>query len=328
MSYRPARFLPGRDLMTVFGPLFRRPPRVPLRRERWELSDGDFVDLDFVHPEPPAARASLVVLHGLEGSSSAHYVRGLLAEAGRRGLRAAALNFRGCSGELNRMVRSYHSGETGDLREVVRRLRARLPGEPLVFVGCSLGGNVLVKWLGEEGALADARAAVAVSVPFDLALCARTLDGPGAMSLVYRTRFLRTLKRKSLEKAARFPGTFDAARVEAARTLAEFDEALTGPVHGFAGAEDYWAQSSSGPYLARVRVPLLLLSAEDDPFIPAQSIPREAAAANPAVTLEVHPHGGHLGFVEGPVFRPRYYAERRALDFLETHLVRPSGARG
>lgn len=322
MSYRPAWFLPGRHLMTVFGPLCRAPPRVPTRRERWELSDGDFVDLDFVQPEPPFSRATVVVLHGLEGSSSAHYVRGLLLQAARRGFRAVALNFRGCSGELNRLVRSYHSGETGDLREVVRRLRARLPGEPLLFVGCSLGGNVLVKWLGEEGAPAGVRAAVAVSVPFDLALCARTLDGPGAMSFVYRTRFLRTLKRKSLEKSARFPGAFDAARVEAARTLGEFDEALTGPVHGFAGAEDYWEQSSSGPFVARVRVPLLLLSAEDDPFIPAQAIPRAAAAANPAVTLEVHPHGGHLGFIEGTGFRPRYYAERRALDFLEAHLAR------
>ena len=324
-GYRPARFLPGRHLMTVFGPLFRPPPRVALRRERWELSDGDFVDLDFAEPEPSGpARATVVVLHGLEGSSSAHYVRGLLSEAVRRGLRAVALNFRGCSGELNRLVRSYHSGETGDLREVARRLRARLPEQPLLFIGCSLGGNVLVKWLGEEGAAADARAAVAVSVPFDLALCARALDGPGAMSFVYRTRFLRTLKRKSLEKALRFPSGFDRARVAAARTLEEFDEALTGPVHGFAGAEDYWAQSSSGPFVARVRVPLLLLSSEDDPFIPAQAIPRQAAAANPLVTLEVHPHGGHLGFVEGTLLRPRYYAERRALDFLEAHLP-PAG---
>jgi predicted alpha/beta-fold hydrolase len=345
-GYRPARFLPGRHLMTVFGPLFRAPPRVALRRERWELPDGDFVDLDFAEPargpgsaaasatfagpaapratlaEPSAApgRGTVVVLHGLEGSSSAHYVRGLVAEGLRRGLRAVALNFRGCSGELNRLLRSYHSGETFDLREVVRRLRALEPGRPLLFVGCSLGGNVLVKWLGEEGAAAVACAAVAVSVPFDLALCARTLDGPGAMSFVYRTRFLRTLKRKSLEKAARFPGGFDPARVAAARTLEEFDEALTGPVHGFAGAEDYWAQSSSGPFVARVRVPLLLLSAEDDPFIPAQAIPRAAAAANPLVTLEVHPHGGHLGFVEGTLLHPRYYAERRALDFLEAHL--------
>jgi uncharacterized protein len=162
------------------------------------------------------------------------------------------------------------------------------------------------------------QAAAAVSVPFDLKLCARALDAPGVTSFVYRTRFLRTLKGKALEKAARFP-QIDAARVRAARTLFEFDEALTGPVHGFAGAEDYWAQSSSGPFVARVRIPLLLLSAEDDPFIPQECLPRAAAAANPRVTLEIHRHGGHLGFVAGPVL-PSFWAERRAAEFLAAHL--------
>ena len=314
--FKPSPWLPGGHAQTIFGPLFRAPPSVPLGRERWDLADGDFVDVDLLE----GARATLVVLHGLEGSSSAHYVRGMLSQAQAHGLRAVALNFRGCSGELNRMIRSYHSGETGDLREIVHRVRARWPVEPLLFVGCSLGGNVLVKYLGEEGEAADARAAAAISVPFDLALCARKLDGPGAMSFVYRTRFLRTLKRKSLEKAALYPGGFDAARVRAARSLVEFDEALTGPVHGFEGAEDYYAQSSSGPYVGRVRAPLLLLSAEDDPFIPPQSIPREAAVRNAAVTLEVHARGGHLGFVEGAPFRPAFYAERRAIEFLLAHV--------
>ena len=314
-GFKPSPWLPGRHAQTIFGTLFRAPPAVPLARERWELADGDFVDVDLLD----GARATLVVLHGLEGSSSAHYVRGLLAEARARGLRGVALNFRGCSGETNRLVRSYHSGDTGDVRELVHRVRARWP-DPILFAGCSLGGNVLVKYLGEEGAAAEVRAAAAISVPFDLALCARTLDGPGAMSFVYRTRFLRTLKRKSLEKAPRFPGGFDAGRLRAVSTLTGFDDVLTGPVHGFAGAVDYYARSSSGPYVSRVRVPLLLLSAEDDPFIPPESIPREAAAHNPAVTLEVHAHGGHLGFVEGPPWRPRFYGERRALEFLLAQL--------
>ena len=161
-------------------------------------------------------------------------------------------------------------------------------------------------------------AAAALSVPFDLKVCARALDAPGAMSFVYRTRFLHTLKRKALAKARRFPG-IDAVRVRSARTLFEFDEALTGPVHGFVGAEDYWAQSSSGPYVARVRVPLLLLSAQDDPFIPAACLPREAAASNPCVTLEATARGGHLGFVAGP-FLPWFWAERRVAEFLAGHL--------
>jgi predicted alpha/beta-fold hydrolase len=315
-SFSPPRWLRGRHAQTMFGTLLRPGPRLPLRRERWELSDGDFLDVDRL--EGPHAAPLLVVLHGLEGSSSSHYVRGLLGQARTRGWRGMAVNFRSCSGEPNRLLRSYHSGETGDLGEAVRRAQAESETAPLLLAGCSLGGNVLVKWLGEQGAQARVRAAAALSVPFDLKACARALDAPGAMSFVYRTRFLHTLKRKALAKARRFPG-IDAARVRSARTLFEFDEALTGPVHGFAGAEDYWAQSSSGPYVARVRVPLLLLSAEDDPFIPAACLPREAAASNPHVTLEAPARGGHLGFIAGP-FLPWFWAERRVAEFLAAHL--------
>jgi len=327
--FEPARLLPGGHLQTIFGPLLRRPPLVSTTRERWELPDGDFLDVDrLVEPGPKMeGRPLLLVLHGLEGSSSTHYVRGLLAQASARSWDALALNFRSCSGEGNRLLRSYHSGETSDLAHAVGRLVQEGPARPLLLVGCSLGGNVLVKWLGEGQVPPQVRAGAALSVPFDLALCARTLDGPGLMSFVYRTRFLRTLKRKSREKARAHPQGFDAARVEASRTLEEFDEALTGPVHGFAGAEDYWAQSSSGPFVERVRVPLLLVSALDDPFIPPSCLPREAARANPLVTLEVHEGGGHLGFVEGTPLRPRFYLERRAPQFLADVLEAGKGDR-
>ena len=313
--YAPARWLFGPNLMTIFGPLLRPGPRVPVTRERWELPDGDFVDVDRM--AGPRDAPLLLALHGLEGSSSAHYVRGTLAQARARGWRALALNFRGCSGDLNRLVRSYHSGETSDLGEMVRR--AREEADRIVLAGFSLGGNVLVKWLGEQGSSAprEVRAAAAISVPFDLELCARTLDGEGFWRWVYRTRFLRSLKRKSLEKLSKFPGAADQQQVARARTLFQFDEALTSRVHGFSGALDYYAQSSSGGFVDRVRVPLLLLSAADDPFIPARCIPQ---TTNPHITLEVCAKGGHLGFVEGPVFRPRFYAERRAAAFLEEHV--------
>lgn len=314
--FEPLRWMRGRHAQTMFGTLFRPGPRVPLRRERWELPDGDFLDVDRL--DGPAAAPLLLVLHGLEGSSSSHYVRGVLSQARLRGWRAMALNFRSCSGEPNRLLRSYHSGETGDLGEAIRRARAESETGPLLLAGCSLGGNVVVKWLGEQGASARVRAAAALSVPFDLKACAQALDAPGAMSFVYRSRFLLTLKRKALAKVQMFPGV-DAARVRSARTLFEFDEALTGPIHGFAGAEDYWAQSSSGPYVARVRVPLLLLSAEDDPFIPSSCLPRNAATKNPCVTLETYPKGGHLGFVAGP-YLPRFWAEQRVAEFLASHL--------
>ena len=313
--YAPARWLFGPNLMTVFGPIFRPGPRVPLTRERWELSDGDFVDVDRM--AGPRDTPLLLLLHGLEGSSSAHYIRGLLAQARAQNWRALALNFRGCSGDVNRLVRSYHSGETSDLGELVRRARGE--ADRIVLAGCSLGGNVLVKWLGEQGASVprEIKAAVALSVPFDLALSARTLDGPGFWRWVYRTRFLRSLKRKSLAKLKKFPGAADGDRVRRARTLFEFDDALTARIHGFGSAPDYYAQSSSGSFVERVRVPLLLLSAADDPFIPAQCIPRPT---NRSVTLEISPEGGHLGFVEGPPWRPRFYAERRAVEFLAQHV--------
>src|SRR5438874_1629714 len=183
-SFTPPRWLRGRHAQTMFGTLLRRGPRLPLRRERWELSDGDYLDVDRLEGPPDAPL--LVVLHGLEGSSSSHYVRGLLAQARTRGWRGMALNFRSCSGEPNRLLRSYHSGETGDLGEAVRRARAESDSAPLLLAGCSLGGNVLVKWLGEQGASAPVHAAAALSVPFDLKVCARALDAPGAMSFVYR----------------------------------------------------------------------------------------------------------------------------------------------
>lgn len=315
--FAPALWLRGRHAQTVFASLFRPGPRLRVRRERWELSDGDFLDVDRM--EGPASAPLLVVLHGLEGSSSSQYVRGLLAQARVRGWRGLAMNFRSCSGEPNRLLRSYHSGETGDAGEAIRRARAESPEAPLLCAGCSLGGNVLVKWLGEQGEAAPVRAAVALSVPFDLALCADALDGPSAMAWVYRTRFLRSLKAKALEKAGRFADRLDAEKVRAARTLREFDEAITGPLHGFAGAEDYYAQSSSGPYVARVRVPLLLLSAEDDPFIPPVCLPRAAAIGNHFVALETSTRGGHLGFVAGPLL-PWFYAEQRAIEFLAAHV--------
>jgi len=258
----------------------------------------------------------VVVLHGLEGSSRAPYVRRLLVALSRRGLSALALNFRGCSGEANRLPRLYHSGETGDLAAVVRRLAEERPGRPLAVAGFSLGGNVAAKWLGETGAAIppQVRGGAVISVPFDLAACAAAIDGPGFWPFVYRERFLRMLRGKALAKARRFPSLLDAAALRRIRTFADFDERVTAPLHGFAGARDYWESSSSGPWLAGVQVPLLALSAADDPMVPAASLP--LAPGNPKVTLEVTAAGGHVGFVTGPPWALRFHAERRAAEFL------------
>jgi predicted alpha/beta-fold hydrolase len=303
--------------MTVFASVARPLPRPGARRERWELPDGDFLDVDRFDGRGPDAPL-VVVTHGLEGSSRAPYVRGLVAGLLARGLAAAALNFRGCSGELNRLPRFYHSGETGDLALAVDRLAAERPGRPLALAGFSLGANVVVKYLGERGdAVPSAvRAAAAISVPFDLARSARALDRPGFWNWVYRERFMRRLRRKTLLKAARFPDRFDVAAVRAARTFADFDGAVTAPLHGFPSAEAYWTSCSAGRFLDGVRRPLLALSSLDDPIVPAESVPVEAARANPHVTLEATPAGGHVAFVEGSPLRPGFWAERRAADFL------------
>ena len=302
-----------RHVQTVFGTLFRRAPRVAVVPETWDTPDGDVVDVDLLAPRE--GRPGVIVLHGLEGNTRASYVRGTLALAAARGWNAAALNFRSCGPTPHRLVRTYHSGFTDDLDFAAQRLAARWRA-PMGAIGFSLGGNVLLKWLGEKGESAPVRAAAAVSVPYDLAACSVALDGPGFWARVYRARFLRTLRKKALANERRFPGSVDRARVRRASTFAEFDEHVTARLFGFAGALDYWTRMSSARWLERIRVPTLLVSAEDDPFIPASAIPREIVARNPALTLALFPHGGHVGFVGGSWLAPDYAAERLAIEAL------------
>jgi predicted alpha/beta-fold hydrolase len=314
-------------VQTIWGPLFRR-HRIRWRRERVATSDGDFVDLDWAD----AARAGaplLLVLHGLEGSSSSHYVVGLARQALAQGWRAVTLNFRSCSGELNRLRSFYHSGHTADLDEIVRMLVAREPGLRIGAVGVSLGGNVLLKWLGERetdvpGAVAGA---VGISVPFHLGPCAEALDR-GFCRLVYTANFLGTMRDKVRLKADRDPGLreiVDLPRALRARTFAEYDRAVTAPLNGFADERDYWTRASSAPFLGRIRRPTLLVNALDDPFVPREALP-DPAALPPAVRAEFIGRGGHAAFLEGRwPWRVESWAERRAVEFLAP-LVAGEGA--
>ncbi len=315
--FRPARLLRDPDAQTIFANLWRPRPGPRARVERWELPDGDFLDLLRTTGLPPEAPVA-VLCHGLEGSASAPYVRGLARALAARGVASASLNFRTCGGEPNRLPRTYHSGETGDLALVVERLAAERPGRPLLVAGFSLGGNVVVKYLGERGddLPAEVRGGAAISVPFDLAACSRRLDGPGRLMWLYRERFMRRLRRKAAQKALRHPGTFDAQAVARATTFAEFDELMTAPLHGFASRHDYYARASSAQFLPGVRRPLLCLSAEDDPMVPGETLPAALARSNPAVRLEVTAHGGHTAFVDGSVLRPAFWAERAAAGYL------------
>jgi predicted alpha/beta-fold hydrolase len=308
-----------RHLQTVWAPLFRGSIALPVNTEAWATADGDAFDVDLLPVR--AGAPGIVVLHGLEGSSRASYVRGTLAEANARGWNGAALNFRSCGPTPHKGPRTYHSGFTEDLEAAVARLSAVWKGSPIVAAGFSLGGNVLLKWLGERGDGAPVVAAVAVSVPYDLAACARSLDGGGMWAWIYRTRFLRTLKRKALADARRHPSFLDPVAIRAASSFSEFDGAVTARLHGFTGAEDYWARSSSAGFLGRIRRPTLLLSAADDPFIPVTAIPKEVIAGNASLTLRLEPHGGHVGFVGGSLMRPVYAAEKIAIEFLERNLV-------
>lgn len=330
-TYRPAWWVRGRHTQTLWGKFFRRRPRLPARIERWETPDGDFVDLHRLDAPAgaPAGNPRLLLLHGLEGSDRSHYVAGFFNEVIRRGWAADLLIFRGCGPEPNRAARFYHSGETSDLSFVVDRVLSQHPGSPIVLAGVSLGGNVLLKFLGErgDGLPTEIRAAAAISVPFDLERGSRFISK--GFSRVYDQHFLRTLRRKALAKLERYPELFDRDRLQSATCIYDFDDVVTAPVHGFLDAHDYYSRSSSLRWIDRIRVPTLLLSAVDDPFLPAAVLDevRERAARTPALTLEFTKHGGHVGFVSGRwPWRPFYYAEWRACEYLAAGLVQPQRA--
>lgn len=293
----------------------RRPAPVPTFRVRWTTPDHDFLDIDFL--DGPPGSPTLLVLHGLGGSYESKYVTGLLARARARGWRGAVLNFRSCSGTVNRAPRLYHSGETSDLDWVVGRLVDREPGAPLVITGVSLGGNVLLKWLGESGGRApgEVRAAVAISTPFDLRAGAEALSrGFGRM---YTRYFLRALKPIALAKARQYPDLLDPDAIRRARDWREYDDAVTAPLHGFGDAEEYWAVCSSQGYLSHIRRPTLLINALDDPFLPADRLPHESVASCEWLEADFTRTGGHAGFVAGPLpGRAFYWAEVRAITFL------------
>jgi predicted alpha/beta-fold hydrolase len=321
--YRPAWWLRSAHAQTIWGRFARRRPPIPTVSECLAARDGDRLELHHVAGDPGVPR--VLLLHGLEGSARSHYVGGILSQSHARGWGASLLVFRGCGSEANLSRRFYHSGETGDLAFVFAELSARWPESPWLTVGVSLGGNVLLKWLGENGA-ADAtriRAAAAISVPFDLEAGARHIAR--GVARVYDRSFLRSLRRKAVAKLARYPDLFDREQLARAKTVYDFDDAVTAPVHGFASAHDYYTQSSSMQYLSNIRVPTLLLSSSDDPFLPRHVLERarQAAAANPALTVEFHEAGGHVGFVAGSwPWRPVYYAEQRVFRFFEEAMER------
>lgn len=303
----------------AIGPLGIRTPR---QRRRWELPDGDFLDVDEGQAEPGSP--TLIVLHGLESSSRSSQVVGLLQAASRCKWRGVGVNFRSCSGTLNRLRRSYHAGDTEDLAWVIQQVIAEHPGSSVLCAGFSLGGNVLLKYLGERADKAPVplRAAVAISTPFDLAVSVRAIEQ--GFSRVYMRRLLRGLTRKTLAKLERFPDLVDRRALCAVRTVAEFDELVTAPVHGFPSASAYWTASSSMMALSHIARPTLLINAQDDPFFPGEALPRESIARNGYLSAEFPRAGGHMGFISGRwPGGTTFWAVERAIRFLRDQLAVP-----
>ncbi len=296
--YTAPRWLPGGHLQTIYAYALRQTINFSYRRERWETPDGDFIDLDWLDPSPESS--TLVVLfHGLEGSSRGHYAICVMNELKRRGMRGVVVHFRGCSGEVNRLARAYHSGDSPEIDWILRRFREREPNIRLYAVGVSIGGNMLLKWLGEQGenALGVVDRAAAISVPVDLTIGAQRLDY-GWSKLIYTSRFLRSMKPKVLAKISTHGLLIDARAVRVSSTFREIDDLYTAPAHGFRDAADYWMRSSSKPRLRQIRVPTLLISAHNDPFFPGDALPTPAEVSD-CVALEFSQTGGHVGFVTG-----------------------------
>ncbi|MNZ20606.1 putative hydrolase [compost metagenome] len=320
-TFRPATGLSNPHLQTLWGPLWRKLPALERKRERLWLADGDFMDLDWHGPHQPDTPLVLV-LHGLTGSSHSPYVKGLQQALNARGWASVALNWRGCSGEPNLLARSYRSGASGDLAEVVAHLRAQRPLAPLYAVGYSLGGNVLLKYLGESGSASQLQAAVAVSVPFRLDQCADRI-GQG-FSKVYQAHFMREMmayvqvKQRHFRAQGRHEGLAALDRLGSLRKLRtfwDFDGKVTAPLNGFDDVHDYYRRSSSRYYLGENRTPTLIIHANDDPFVSRHSQPT-ASELTPQTQFELHERGGHVGFVEGSLRNPGYYLERRIPQWL------------
>ncbi len=313
-SYPPATIFRSGHLDTILPAALRRPAAWPVQKIRIDTPDGDFLDLDY-HSDG-ATHKIAILSHGLEGSSSQSYIRGMAKSLAMQGWDTLAWNFRGCSGEPNRLLRFYHSGATDDLQAVIDHVLLTQRYEKIALIGFSLGGNLNLKYLGDLGSSIDQRIykAVSFSVPCDLEACSYQLAIPS--NRYYMRRFMRSLRLKMQNKALRFPGELDITGLTQMRTFAEFDGRYTAPLHGFDGAVDYWTRCSCLPVLTRIRIPTLLVNARNDPFLAPECYPEKEAAKHPYFHFESPDGGGHVGFMSS---RPNgeYWSETRAIEFLE-----------
>lgn len=314
MQYVPPTWLKGGHAQTIW-PLAIKGDTPTLRRKRWKTPDDDFIDVDFLPNKDD--QPMVILFHGLEGSSRSHYAHSLMREVAARGWNGAVVHFRGCSGTPNLLPRAYHSGDANELDWILRRFAQKYPDVPRYAAGVSLGGNALLCWLGTRGNEAQGliSRAAAISAPLDLTESGHQLAR--GFNKVYTKYFLHTMHRRAAEKAARFPGHFDAKKARKAKTLAQFDDAYTAPLHGFKGVEDYWRRASAKPLLMHITVPTLVLNALNDPFLPREALPK-AKHASAFVRLEQPPEGGHVGFVSGKFPGTLDWMPKRVLHYFDS----------
>jgi predicted alpha/beta-fold hydrolase len=313
-TYTPPWWLPGGNLQTIYPRALAHNYAVHYERERWQAPDGDFIDLDWVNRRRGAA-SLLVLFHGLEGCSHSHYALSSMTLAQQLGWCGVVPHFRGCSGEINRLARAYHSGDATELDWILRRLKSENPNRKIYVAGVSLGGNMLLKWLGEQadGASAIVDGAAAVSAPVDLRAAAAVLDF-GYRRALYTRHFLASLRAKVLKKIESHELDIKISAVRRCSTFRQIDDLYTAPIHNFQNAEDYWTRASSKPWLNRIRLPTLLLNARNDPFLPASALPTTAEVSD-SVKLEFPDAGGHAGFVVGPLPGSLDWLPRRLFNF-------------
>ncbi|MEQ6290750.1 YheT family hydrolase [Vogesella sp. GCM10023246] len=319
MRYQAPRWLHGSHADTIWPALFIRQQVPAYRREVWPTPDGGEIVVDRVDGQP--GTPLVVLFHGLEGSSHSHYAIALMREVQARGWHGAVPHFRGCGGLENRQPRAYHAGDSAEIDWILQRLATEQP--QLFAAGVSLGGSMLLHYLGEWGGAALPLAAAAISVPLDLAAASTRLDR-GLGKWLYTRMFLGTLKPKSLRQLQHHPQLFDAEAVRRARTFAQFDNIVTAPLHGYRDVRDYWARASSKPVLGSIMRPTLLLNARNDPFLPPSALPA-ADEVSPAVTLELPERGGHVGFATGPFPGRLDWLPQRLLGFFDNYLPARGG---
>lgn len=315
-EFKPPWWLRNRHLQTLYPALFRKVELVDTRSEQFELADGDFIDLVWTSNNAKPGTPVVIVLHGLEGSINSPYARGLLNLVADKQWAGVLMQFRGCSGRHNRLDRSYHSGDTVDIHAVVTAIKRRYPDRPVVAVGISLGGNVLLKYLGEQKQASLLSAAMAISVPFDLADGARAL-GKG-LSRLYQWHLIRHIRTKMKNKFKNKPAPIDMNKIDQWRDFFLFDDKVTAPIHGFNDVDDYYSRSSAKQYLKHIITPTLILHSKDDPFMSEQAIPAEEELSN-SITLELTEHGGHVGFVYGKMRNLDYWFEKRAAEYFRNY---------